>query len=708
MSHSKAAPEPPPSKARREWARMRQQLANRLSLLRSFFFRRKEMAPLRELVTRFGAIQERELIPRLQAAYGGSRCDAPTYSIVIPVFNKFSYTARCLLSLAELPNAGAFEIIVVDDGSSDATAQVLAALPGLRFHRNAQNLGFVDSCNTGAALAQGEFTVFLNNDTLVVPGWLEGLAHTFRSRPDCGLAGSMLIYPDMSLQEAGGVVYRDGSAANRGKGCDPGAPDYNHLRAVDYCSGASLMIRTELFRMIGGFDGRYRPAYFEDTDLAFAVRRQGFKVYYQPASKVIHFEGVTAGRKKTQGVKAYQVTNRAQFQQKWAEVLAAHSPRHATPTPRASKGRILVLDHKVPQPDRDSGSVDMFNTLRIMLQLGYEVDYVPLARPAFHAKYTAMLQQEGVRCHYRPYYGGLGALLKQVDPDLVFISRIKTIARSFDLVRRLTPRAKIIFNTVDLNFLRVGRRAEVEGSAKLARKAARFRASELFYLNEADASILISAAERDLVSSEVNPDRLAIIPLIREFPERRANFEATQNIGFIGHFTHRPNVDAMQFFLAEIWPQVKRELPGVRFDIIGQDFPDELLPLVDDSVKVHGMIPDLDTIFPTLRLCVAPLRYGAGLKGKLATSLGYGVPTIVSPVAVEGMGMTHGQEVLVAEDVAAWVRLIPALYSGRDEWEKLSARGLSYVQGEYSLEANARRFQALFDRLMDAPCPSHS
>ncbi len=688
------------SKLSREWARILRQIDDAVSSLMSYRFRRRFLKPLRQRVKHFESIPPQELPSKVSQAFASAPMTAPRFSVIIPVFNKFEFTARCLLSLAELVQKEPFEIIVVDDGSSDQTKPTLSGLSGLRFHRNPANLGFVDSCNVGARMATGEYLVFLNNDTLVTPGWIEALEQTFHAREDCGLVGSMLIYPDMTLQEAGGMVFRDGSASNRGKGRDIGDPEFNYLRPVDYCSGASIMIRAELFKQIGAFDTRYRPAYYEDTDLAFAVRRAGFQVYYQPASKVIHFEGVTAGKKTSHGVKAHQVTNRLLFLEKWTETLS-HQPKRQDPRDTQDHaGGILVLDHKIPKPDRDSGSLDMFNALRIMTKLGYQVDYLPLARPEYASQYTELLQQEGVRCLYRPYFRSLKKHLKKKHSyDFVFISRIKTIQKSFDQVRKWAAEAKIIFNTVDLNFLRVGRRATVEQSRRLARKAEKYRVAELHYLNHADASIIISPVERDLISPDIDPSRIEIIPLIREFPSVRASFRGSQNIAFIGHFTHRPNVDAMQFFLSEIWPTLKSRMPGVRFDIIGQGFPSELSPLVDDSVKIHGLIPDLDALFPTLRLCVAPLRYGAGLKGKLATSLGYGVPSVVSPIAIEGMGLLHGQHVLVADSPGSWIQQIFELYNDQEQWEKIADAGLAFVEGQYSMARNTERFQALFQKL---------
>ena len=251
-------------------------------------------------------------------------CDqAPRVSIVIPVFNQAEHTLECLRAIAAHPPEATLEVIVVDDGSSDCTAEWMRQIAGLRYHRRTENGGFIASCNDGARLAQGTCLVFLNNDTVPQPGWLDAMLRTFDMEADVGLVGAQLVYPDGSLQEAGGVVFSDGSAWNYGRFESPYDPRFGYVRDADYCSGAAIAIPRGLFATLGGFDTRYAPAYYEDTDLAFAVRAAGKRVLYQPAACVVHKEGITAGTDTGSGTKAYQVRNAGLFAGKWQEVLSA-------------------------------------------------------------------------------------------------------------------------------------------------------------------------------------------------------------------------------------------------------------------------------------------------------------------------------------------------------------------------------------------------
>ncbi len=273
----------------------------------------------------------------------------PNWSIIIPVFNHAALTQSCLAQLvATLPADPHGEVIVIDDASTDDTPTMLEQWTTLDSRilvlRNDENAGFLASCNRGAAAATGDVLVFLNNDTVPRPHWLFPLLRVLRDHPDAGAVGGKLLFPDGRLQEAGGVIYRDGYGCNFGKfDPAPNAPLYNHLRVVDYCSGALLATWRALFGEIGGFDSRYAPAYYEDVDYCFSLRSRGYATYYQPESEIVHLEGASSGTDLSSGVKQYQVINREQFVAKWATELK-RQPLCPTDSSLASLYTLAVRD----------------------------------------------------------------------------------------------------------------------------------------------------------------------------------------------------------------------------------------------------------------------------------------------------------------------------------------------------------------------------
>ncbi|MDD5328815.1 MAG: glycosyltransferase [Sulfuricella sp.] len=635
----------------------------------------------------------------------------PEISIIIPVYNQVGYTHRCLASIQASSGRYNFEIIVVDDCSSDATREVMQQAKNLRLVTNEHNLGFILSCNKGAALARGKYLLFLNNDTYVLPGWMDELRGTFDLFPEAGLVGSKLLFPNGVLQEAGGIIWSDASGWNFGRNDDPESPKYCYLREVDYCSGASIMVPKQLFQDLGGFDARFVPAYFEDADLAFAMRSAGYKVFCQPLSQVVHFEGVSSGTDTSKGVKAYQVTNRQKFLAKWGAELSQHRlPGHDAEQEkeRGVAGRILVLDNCIPMPDRDAGSVTAFFFMQIFRRLGYKVTFIPAANFAQLEPYTSALQRIGVECLYAPYVTSVTRHLRRHgrDYDFVLLYRVDNAAQYLKPVRRYCPSARVIFDTVDLHFLREQRQAEVERSASLLRKANKTKARELHAMEAADCTIVLSEEERKLLHVENPALELSVVPLLLEIPGCRQDFAHRQDILFIGGFMHKPNVDAVLFFGREIWPLLRRELPDLEFFVIGSDPPPEVRSLDGNGIHIVGYTEKLAPYFDRCRLSVVPLRYGAGIKGKIGTSLSFGVPSVATSLAVEGMGLEDGENVLLADGAEPFADAVARLYLDETLWNRLSAGGLEFVSRHYSLEAGQQRLRTILERLDAKRSPS--
>jgi len=618
--------------------------------------------------------------------------DAPVASIVIPVYNHLDTTLVCLGALAAASNRIPYEVILVDDCSSDATTTTLPGIPGLRYLRNNENLGFIGACNAGAAQAGGQFVVFLNNDTAVQDGWLDALVHTFDQHRDVGLVGAKLVYPDGRLQEAGGIVFSDGSGWNYGRFDDPADPRYNFVREVDYCSGAAIALRTELFHRFGGFDAHYAPAYYEDTDLAMKVRQAGLRVLYQPAAVVVHYEGISSGTDTSSGTKRYQVVNQEKFLARWKDALAQHPAAGsdiAIARQHRAKKHVLVIDATTPQPDHDSGSVRLCNILRLLLEEGCAVTFFADNR-AFVEGYTQALQQLGVEVLWHPYLSDPVAWFEQNGKrlDLVFVSRHYIASSYVDLVRKHARNARLAFDTVDLHYLREQRAAKLAGSAEMARAAEKTRAQELALIRNSDVTLVVSPVEKELLARETPGARVEVLSNVHEIYGRRRGFAERDGIWFVGGYQHPPNVDAAIWFAREILPQVRAELPEVVFHLVGSRAPAEVKALGDiPGIEFHGFVTDIEPFLDGCRLAVAPLRYGAGVKGKVNMSMSYGQPVVATPIATEGMFAESGRDVLVAESPQDFANAVVRAYRDEALWLQLSENGLTNVARYFSFES---------------------
>jgi GT2 family glycosyltransferase/glycosyltransferase involved in cell wall biosynthesis len=617
----------------------------------------------------------------------------PRVSIVIPVYNHAAHTLACLRALAAYPPKVACEILVVDDGSSDDTAEWMPQVQGLRYEVRAANGGFIEACNDGVSRSRGAFIVLLNNDTVPQPGWLDALLDTFDAVPDAGLVGSQLLYPDGRLQESGGVVFNEGSAWSYGRFESPDDPRYSALRDADYCSGAALMLPRPLWEQLGGLDTRYRPAYYEDTDLAFAVRAAGHRVLVQPASRVVHDEGTSNGTDTGTGIKAYQVRNRGVFAAKWAPVLAAHPAAGSVPTPallHRQQRQVLILDERVPQPDRDSGSLRQYNLIRMLLAEGLHVVFVPTLREHAGAP-TEALQKLGVEVWYAPFLDGVGAWLRQHGPRFAVVMMVRhhVASECLPLLRRYASDARRVFDTVDLHYLRERRGAELAGDAGLLRNAERTRTRELAVMAASDVTVLVSEAERTQLQVDAPAVHVELISNLHEVAGGGASWAQRRDLVFVGGFRHPPNVDAMQWFIGEVFARIRAQLPEVRFHCIGADVPPALqaLAATQPGVQIHGFVPVVTPYMDEVRIAVAPLRFGAGVKGKVNLSMAHGQPVVATTVGVEGMHLRDGEDVLVADDADAFAAAVVRLYRDEALWRKLSTAGLRNVADHFSLDA---------------------
>lgn len=618
----------------------------------------------------------------------------PLVTVIVPVYNAWPYTEACLQSLSASTDKCALEVLVVDDASTDQTAASLARIAGVHVINNQANLGFIGSCNAGAAQARGEYLVFLNNDTTVTSGWLDTLLQTFETFPDAGLVGAKLIYPDGTLQEAGGIIFSDGTGWNFGRGEDPSLPQYEYVRETDYISGAAICLRKSLFEELGCFDSHYAPAYYEDTDLAFKVREAGYQVIYQPHSVVVHYEGISSGTDLSSGTKRFQVVNHKKFFERWRQALTAQpepgSPIHLAATHR-HRARVLVVDACTPTPDQDSGSVRMTNLLQLLINRGYHVSFLA-HNMAYEGAYTQTLQSMGVQALFQPFVATPHSWLREYGEtlDVVFVSRYYVAADYVELIRACCPKARFVFDTVDLHFLREQRLAELEQDETLAATALSTKQAELGVAAAADLTVVVSPHEKTLLA-EIAPDiPVEVLSNIHAVPGRSTPFEQRRDIWFVGGFQHPPNVDAVQYCVAEILPLVRERLPEIKLIVVGSKAPAELSNLEAPGLEFRGFVEDLDPLLNGCRLAIAPLRYGAGVKGKVNMSMSHGQPVVATPPAVEGMYVSHGVEVMVGENAKAFADHIVQVYSDARLWHRLSEAGLANVKRHFSFEAAAK------------------
>jgi len=611
-------------------------------------------------------------------------------SVVLPIYGQEAVTLRCLASLLQeqlrppAPSAE-LEILCVDDASPAGSLDQLAALIAecndnrLQLVRQPDNLGYLRTCNHGASLATGELLCFLNNDTVVTPGWLSELIKTLEGFPDAGLVGPMLIYPDGRLQEAGGIVWRDGSAWNYGRDGDADDPAYGFCRDVDYISGACLVMRTELFRRIGGFDNRYAPAYYEDTDLAMAVQDLGYRVLMQPLAKVIHYEGISSGRDNDTGPKRFQERNARLFCSKWQRQLQSHAENGTAvwhERNRGRVGRILVMEASLPTPDRDAGSLYIYNLLNDLLALGWDVSYLPADNLLWQPDYAIPLQRLGVEVLVHPWVASVPQLLEQRGDhyEAILVARPEIADRWLEAIKTHAPLARLLYYTHDLHYLRMERQRTIQPEAVSAAAIERMRRCEQRILDVVDGVLYLSSDEQRQAMESLRPRAAGFVlpPRVR-CESQPQPFHERQGVVFLGGFGHPPNTDAVLWYYHEVLPLLRQRVDTdavPHLHVVGAKPPPEIQALAGDGVTVHGYVANLAPLLGHLRVGVAPLRFGAGVKGKMLTTMAAGLPLVATSVAAEGLGLRDGLTVRLADDPKTFADAVIALHTSAELWDR--------------------------------------
>ena len=628
-----------------------------------------------------------------------NQCDV---SIVVCAFNKWEYTIKCLSAICTslLQNVSAVEVILVDDASTDMSQEVFETIRGLKYIRNTTNKGFLQSANEGAVHASGEFILFLNNDTEPIGNWIDPLVRRARSSEQIGAVGSKLIYPDGSLQEAGGVIFQDASGWNYGKHADSKEPRYNYARRVDYCSGASLLVRRKYWIELGGFDARYTPAYYEDTDFCFQLRSRELEVWFEPLSLVIHHEGISHGTDQFTGLKSSQLINKEKFYQKWQETLRKQPAPDASRIESAARSnyqrRILLIDHQIPTPDQDSGSVRIFGIMSSLIDLKQHVTFLPkngLKKLGSCEK----LQEIGVEVLWGDEQEMAELISERAESfDVVWISRPGPAIHFFNNFKELLPNVPIIYDTVDLHFQRIRSEAQLNVSEVLYTDSLKSEIDELDIISRSSMAVAVSDVEKKLLNERTSTP-VRVISNVHELVSSTTFLSSRSDLLFVGGFAHKPNEDAVAWFIEEIFPIVIRSLPDCRLRIVGSRAPQWLLELQHSNIEVFGWVENLDEIYLKSRLSIAPLRYGAGVKGKVGESLSMSTPIVLTDIAAEGMYLEDAKHALIANHPEDFAKAIIKLMTDDSLWESISANGKKHIEEKFGVSALNNSLAGLLD-----------
>ena len=615
------------------------------------------------------------------------KTNKPKITIIIPSYNKPYYTLACLESLYKADMIKDCEIIVVNDCSTDNTKKVLQEyVQGITLINNTSNLGFVQSCNIGANSSKAPYIIFLNNDTIVLKETVSALYHTIKNK-NVGAAGGMIIMSNGLLQEAGSIVLSDGSCFGHGRNDDYTKPEYNYVKQVDFCSGALLITKKDLWSQIGGFDLEYSPGYYEEVDYCMKLKEMGYKIIYQPLSKIYHFEYSTFADKALD----IQQQNRNIFVSKWHKSLESFPSRqqsiHITRSVNKNK-RLLYVDDILPDPKKGQGYPRSYDILKYITSLGLQITlYATCPETVTDKNILSEFQQLGVEVVNKDLDFKSFILDRKNLYDIAFISRPHNAARYMNDIKE-NNKAKIIYDAEAIYANRELLQAEIIDGLELSEKVKdRHRLKELAITKPADTICLVSNYEKGFFDKNkvTNTKILGHYHPIR-FGEK--SFNERKDILFVGAIInedkYNPNYDSIVYFINNVWPKTLDKL-DCNLLLVGYNRSPAIKALDNTkNIKVIGGVEALDSYYNNCKLFIGPTRFAAGIPHKVTNAVSYGLPSVITPLLAKQLEWSNGKECLIGKDDQDFAEKIAMLYTDKNIWTNIRNNMKQYTENKFN------------------------
>ena len=617
----------------------------------------------------------------------------PFVSIIIPVKNNITYLFDCLNSIFNSEYLISYEIIVVGDFSDGGTKILenthFKYFKNIKIIDNKNNNDFYVNCNLAAKSSKGKYIVLLRDNTKVHKEWLTFLLKQIESNKNIGIVGSKLIYPDGLLKEAGGIMWKDGDFLIFGKGNDANLSEYNYVKEVDFISAVSIIIKKSVWEIIGGFDERFIPIKYTDIDLSFKVRKIGYKVIYQPKSIVEHSIIISNQSMISEDEKG---TIKRLFFEKWENELKYQQEKGNTFKARDrsfNKSRIFVIDGFVPRFDMDAGSRCCFMYLNIFKEIGFQITF--LANDLIKTEpYTTILQQEGIEVLYGNKYiiSEMNDWFKKNLNDFkyVYLQRPDVTIRYIDNIKKYYS-GKIIYFAHDLHHIRLYRYYKITHSKNKYIESLKMKKIESTIFSKVDVIYVVGNYEYKILKDKYKNKTIRNIPLyIYENQHKYLNkdFSERKDLIFVGGM-HATNIDAVNWFTKEIFPKIILKFPDIILHIVSSSQTNNSTNLKSKNIKIEGKLSDdeLHLLYQKCRLAIAPLRFGAGVKGKVIEAAYNQIPMVTTYIGAEGIDQSIGA-FAIAKNSEDFAEIIKKLYVNYTRLKQMSNSGRLLIDKYYS------------------------
>lgn len=626
----------------------------------------------------------------------------PEVSIIIPVFNDIQLTLNCLYNLEKSDSSVSKEIILINDKSTDETLQYLIKIGGITIINNEENIGFVKSINKGINAAKGEYIYLLNSHNTVQKKYLSNLLEVIKTKENVGAVGSKLISSENTIIEAGNLISKDLEIIKLGQSNSIETPQFNFVRKVDFCSGSLLFKKINNSGNLNLLNELFTTVYFAEADLCLRLQTdQNLEITYQPFSEILIY-----GEKTN----AKNINDEKVFADLCAPFIKEKSLKITNDSYKIPN--FLFLEENMPKPDQDSGSRRFMEIVKILQKNGHRII---LAVKHFDemkdSGYIPYFQNAGVQI-CTDYVDSQNKIVRVADQvleslsyvDIVWIFRPLGFEYWYNLIKDKTKSKKIIYDMVDLHYLRMERENNYIDviTKEREKEILHYKQREYAGMNTADAVISISDEEKNTVSQNgVKNVKIFTVSNIHKPVENISlPFSRREGLLFIGGYNHLPNIDAVKFLHDQILPLVWKKNNQIKIYILGPEFPADLKEKYQsDQFQILGYQETVDFWFENSRVFVAPLRYGAGVKGKIGQALEFKLPVITTGIGAEGMSLEDRKTALISdENPKNFADKILELYDDENLWNTLHKNSLLPLS-KFSIETQEENIKKMLQYL---------
>lgn len=630
--------------------------------------------------------------------------NSPKLSIALIFYEQAHLSFLCLQSLLEYADVD-YELLIVDNNSSDDTAKMLDAIDGAKIIRNTENLGFVKAVNQAADSAAGEYILLLNNDAVIEKNALSNAVSLIENDESIGAVGAKIKLLDGSTQEAGSIIWSDGACLGYGRGKAPDSYEFMFQRDVDYCSGAFLMFRSKDFNELGGFDLDYAPAYYEESDFCIRLQKKGLRIVYNPSSEITHYEFASSGG--LEGATKLQAEHREVLCKKHSDFLEKQLPNDSSNVLRARTRNdfpnILVIDDRVPYPSLGAGYPRCSNLLHELSEMDFNISFYPLLFPEENWEEVYQTLSNKIEVVLDSGHDELQSFLESRKDfyQYVVVSRVHNMEffnHCLSLDPDLLGDAKIIYDAEAVSAPREILRMEFLGEAMSAEEQVELVDKELEQSKLAEKIVAVSQSEADIFQRHGYTDTVVLGHTIASNPGSNS-FVQRDGLLFVGALRDEgsPNVDSLLWFLINVFPLIEREIPGIKLNVVGDNSAPSLATIKKDNINFTGRLDSIEQMYNSCRVFIAPTRFAAGIPHKIHEAAAKGLPSVTTALLAKQLSWQDGSELLVADNPEDYAARCIQLHSDEKLWQDIREAGLKAIEDDCSEETFRRNLAGLFE-----------